>query len=91
MRQFCKEVLRFLKSEYNDAYKFTIEVHEASLARVLPSEYAELTIEITPEYKLKIANDNMRYLFYLYINEDFLEDRQQYRWQKELIDMIEGC
>ena len=87
MKQFCEEVLKFLRSEYDDSYGFDIE-----LRRARPPIYdmAELTITVSPNYKLKIVNDSMQYLFGWYINKEYLGERNQYRWQKELIDMIEG-
>jgi hypothetical protein len=32
----------------------------------------------------------MQYIFSWYINGAYMGERNQYRWQKELIDMIEG-
>ena len=88
MKQFCQEVLKFLESEYDDSYRFEIEYR---IARPPIYEMAELTIIYSPCYKLKIVNDSMQYLFGWYINGEFIKERDQYRWQKELIDMIEGC
>lgn len=91
MKQFCEEVLKFLKSEYNDAYQFEIECHLVVPPQILPNKYrAELTIKMNPGYNLKIVNESMQYLFGYYLSGEFLKDREQYRWQKELIDMIEG-
>lgn len=91
MEQFCEDVLKFLRSEYDDKYGFDIELY-----RVMPdglirnNERAELTVSMSPYYKLKITRDSMDYLFGWYLNGEFIEERNQYRWQKELIDMIEG-
>ena len=87
MKKFCKNVLDFLQSEYDDSYRFEIEYR---IARQPVGEMAELTIVVSPNYKLKIVNDSMYYLFGWYLNGEFIEERNQYRWQKELIDMIEG-
>ena len=91
MKQFCEEVLKFLQSEYNDSYRFDIECHVTVPADISSGyESAKLTITITPCYKLVIVNDSMQWLFSLYLTGEFIEERKQFRWQKELIDMIEG-
>lgn len=87
MKQFCKEVLKFLQSEYNDSYRFEIEYCNA---RPPICEIVKLTIETSPQFKMIITNDSMQYLFGWYLSGEFIEERKQYRWQKELIDMIEG-
>ena len=86
MKKFCEEVLKFLESEYGDAYKFSIE-HYVGLRKI--DETVELTIS-TPPYKRIIDCAAMYYLFGWYRDGHFIEERNQYRWQKELIDMIEG-
>jgi hypothetical protein len=91
MRRFCREVLEFLKSEYNDNYHFEIEQQLSKPTNFLPANgNTTLTINTYPGYKIKITNDSMMYLFGWYVNGEFIEERNQYRWQKELIDMIEG-
>ena len=85
MKQFCEEVLKFLRSEYSDAYKFEIE-HRVSIL----SNVAELTINVGYGYKVKVSKELMSSLFELYCDGEFIEERKQYRWQKELIDIIEG-
>ena len=92
MNQFCADVLAFLQSEYSDAYEYKLEKHVA-----LPPQFAqhsfpkvELSVKFGPCYILKVSNKNMQYLFSLYNSGEFIEERQQMRWQKELIDMIEG-
>lgn len=87
MRQFCQDVLKFLKSEYDDSYRFSIEYYSA-----LDSEKdtVQLVIEMSPCYKVKLAADAMFFIFGWYRVGEFIEERGQYRWQKELIDMIEG-
>ena len=87
MKQFCEKALEYLRSEYEDSYLFDIELRRA---RPPIGDMAELTITVSPDYKLKLVNDSMQYLFGLYISGEYIGDRNQYRWQKELIDMIEG-
>ena len=92
MRQFCEEVLKFLESEYDDSYQFEMRVWTA-LPAVLTqgnNQKAEITIKISPCYKLIISEDSMQYLFCCYLTSEYIAERNQYRWQKELIDMIEG-
>lgn len=90
--KFYDAVLDFLRSEYSDAYNFKIERYTALPPALNPfnRERVELKIDISPMYRLTIVNDSMTYLFKLYCDGTFLEDRGQYLWQKELIDMIEG-
>ena len=91
MKQFCEEVLKFLRSEYNDSYQFEVKCWLASPpGLVRNNEKAELIISISPGYKLCIVNDSIQYLFGWYLNGEFIKERNQYRWQKELVDMIEG-
>ena len=87
MEQFCKEILEYLRSEYEDSYLFNIELRRA---RPPIGDMAELTITMSQDYRLKLVNDSIQYLFGLYISGEYLGERNQYRWQKELIDMIEG-
>ena len=92
MEQFCKDVIDFLQSEYSDAYEYKLERHVAlppSLAQYnLPK--VELWIKLGCYYTLKIVNKNMQYLFNLYNSGEYIQERSMWRWQKELIDMIEG-
>lgn len=92
MQNFCKSVVDFLQSEYNDGYSFRIERYMALPPEFRPfnKERIELKIEMSPRYRITICNDSMHYLFKLFLEGEYLEDRKQYRWQKELIDMIEG-
>lgn len=91
MKQFCDDVLKFLQSEYDDSYQFEIELRRVCPpGLVLNNEAVVLTIKMSPCYKLKITEDAMQYIFSWYINGAYMGERNQYRWQKELIDMIEG-
>lgn len=91
MKQFCEEVLKFLRSEYNDSYQFDIKCYlVCPPGLVRNNERAELTITVSPGYRLVIVNNSLQYLFRCYLNGEFIKEINQYRWQKELIDMIEG-
>jgi hypothetical protein len=91
MTQFCDDVLKFLHSEYDDSYQFELELRRISPpGQVLNNEAVVLTIKMSPCYKLKLTEDSMQYIFSWYINGAYIGERNQYRWQKELIDMIEG-
>jgi hypothetical protein len=87
MKQFCKDVLEFLRSEYDDAYRFEIELQLSSDSA---HQVVELSILAGPGYKIKIKNKSMQYIFNLYVSNEYIGERNQYRWQKELIDIIEG-
>jgi hypothetical protein len=86
MNQFCKDVIKFLQSEYSDAYSFNLIAHQ-EISRV---KDIKLEIKICPAYTKIIGGKVMEYIYQLYSVCDYLDDRKQYRWQKELIDMIEG-
>lgn len=84
MTRFCKDVLDFLQSKYSDAYEFTIELKRGHI-----KEYALLKIK--SGYFIKsITSCYMNYFYELYKGNEFIEERNQYLWQKELIDLIEG-
>lgn len=87
MKKFCEDVLKFLEAEYSDAYKFEISQYSD-----IPSENdtVELTIRVCTNYKRKLSSTIMLYIFGWYQSGLFIEERNQYRWQKELIDIIEG-
>lgn len=83
-KQFCEDVLKFLKSEYNDGYEFNIE-----LKQDLWSSTVELKIK-SGGFTNTIISSYMSYFFELYRQKEFIEERSQFKWQKELIDLIEG-
>ena len=89
MEQFCKVVVEFLQSEYPASYTFKIERQWAPLD-FRPDSFVRLSISMCPNYKLIISDYYMQYLYMLYRSGKFIEERQQYLWQKELIDLIEG-
>ena len=82
--QFCKDVLDFLKSEYSDAYEFTIELETDRF-----KEFIQLKIK-SGQFIRKITAGYMNYFYELYKDNKFIKERNQYLWQKELIDLIEG-
>ena len=87
MDQFCREIIKFIETEYGDGYAFKLE--SVVSAKHLNGT-VELRIKISPKY-IKIINcDCMNYIFYLYRTGEFAEERGQFKWQKELVDMIEG-
>lgn len=86
MEQFCKDVITFLESEYSDAYYFNLTAHQ----EITGIKYIELKIRVDNHYTKIISDKVMEYIYQLYAGSDYLDDRKQYKWQKELIDMIEG-
>ena len=86
MKQFCKDVLDFLHSEYDDAYAFDLEVSQDIYNR---SEMT-LKINICKGYRIKVAGAYMDYIFSLYRSGEYIQERKRWRWQKELVDIIEG-
>jgi hypothetical protein len=84
MKQFCKDLLDFLWSEYNDAYEFKLELRET-----MTSEQAELRIR-SDNYTRVIASCYMQYFYRVYLEKEYIQERKQFKWQKELIDLIEG-
>lgn len=90
MEQFCREVIKFLEMEYSGGYDFKLE-------RTISLDYhncnklnVELRIKVSSHY-IKILNHaSIDYIFNLYREGEFIEEREQFKWQKELIDLIEG-
>jgi hypothetical protein len=92
MKQFCEEVLKYLKSEYDDSYQFEIKCWLCCPPHlgVPNNEKAELAIRMNRGYRYIITDRSMQYLFGWYRDGEYIGERNQYRWQKELVDMIEG-
>ena len=90
--KFCEDVIKYLESEYDDSYRFEVKRWVAMPCGLIQgnSEKAELTVKFNNHYSLIVVNENMHYLFGRYRDGEFIEERNCYRWQKELIDMIEG-
>ena len=86
MKQFCEEVLRFLQSEYSDGYGFRLDLTNDLTC----GEDAELVVYYGTSYRLIVSRNSMKYLFILWKEKTYIEERKQYAWQKELIDIIEG-
>jgi hypothetical protein len=86
MNQFCLDVIEFLTSEYNDGYEFNIEVTKSLNAE----DQITLTIKFGRGYYVKADNRSMMFIYGCYRAGEFLEDRGVFRWQKELVDLIEG-
>lgn len=86
MREFCKQLLEFLQSEYGDGYDFQCDVFND----VTCGEDAQLEINFSSSYRVIVGRNSMKYLFGLWKSNRYVEERNQYLWQKELIDIIEG-
>lgn len=82
--QFCKDVLKFLKSGYSDAYEINLELTQNRFTNSV-----ELKIK-SGGFTLKINSDYMHYLFELYRTSVCLPENNQLKWQKELSDLIES-
>ena len=82
--QFCEDVLKFLKSEYNDSYEFSIELKQDRFSSTI-----ELRIK-TGKFTRIIINSYMEYFYELYRRRTYIEERDQFKWEKELTDLIEG-
>jgi hypothetical protein len=74
IKQFCKDVLKFLKSEYSDSYTFEIELTEQRYSCV-----AELKIK-TQGFTRIIHSSYLNYFFELYRHQDYIEERKQFKW-----------
>lgn len=86
MEQFCKDVIRFLQLSYSDAYHFEIAVSPTT------SLIDDITLRIeTDDNHVRVINDGAtQYIYALYRLGGYSVERNQYTWQKELIDIIEG-
>ena len=86
MKTFCNEVLAFLEREYSDGYNFKIEYTNSY-------DYGpqvELFCKYSSSFMLKVDASRMNWIYNFYISKQMDEERNQLRWQKELIDIIEG-
>ena len=86
MNKFCKDVVEFLQLEYADGYDFNITAYQ-ELSGI---KKIELLIKVGPHFTLTVGDVSMQYLFGLYRTSEYIEERKQWLWQKELVDMIEG-
>lgn len=86
MNQFCLDVLEFLYSEYDDGYEFSLEKTKG----LNTEDEVVLTIKIGRGYFIKANNRSMMFIYGCYRSGEYIGERNQYRWQKELIDIIEG-
>ena len=87
MRRFCSDVLEFLRQEYDDSYDFSIEYNSALDP---DKDTVKLVIKLSPSYTVKLDESSMFFVYSWYKVGEYICERNQYRWQKELIDMIEG-
>jgi hypothetical protein len=84
--QFCLDVLEFLNSEYDDSYEYSIE----NTKKLNAEDELVLTVKIGRGYFIKADNRFMMFVYGCYRSGEYIGERNQYRWQKELIDIIEG-
>lgn len=92
VQQFCKDVISFLESEYSDDYSFKIK-RRVTIPNIRGNGFdttCELEIKVSPNYVIQVTTDKMQQIFDLYCSKEYLGYRNQYTWQKELIDIIEG-
>ena len=85
MEQFCKDVIDFLKSQYDDTFCFDIEVSHIGGSRNI-----ELRITTDNNYIKRISGKAMHHIYWLYKTGCYYALRQEFAWKKELIDIIEG-
>ena len=85
MKGFCKELLEFLHNEYADSYQFDVTVHQSmsKITAVLLVKYGKGYIEM-------LDRDLMEWLYELYCKNEYIEEQKMYKWQYELVDLIEG-
>lgn len=86
MNQFCLDVLEFLNNEYDDSYEYSIE----RTKKLNAEDELVLTIKFCRGYFIKADNRSMMFVYGCYRSGEYIGERNQYRWQKELIDIIEG-
>lgn len=84
MEYFCEDVIYFLASEYDNTYHFEIENNPVGLID-------DITLRITTDNYVKVIDGGaMQFIYALYRLHAYSKERNQYTWQKELIDIIEG-
>lgn len=87
--KFSTAVLEFLKEKYTTDYSFTIEKEQSPSDKSYQNERMTLVIEMTPQYKITVVDATLRHLYKLYKSGSYVEERNQYTWQKELVDIID--
>lgn len=88
--QFVRDVIEFLSSQYPDSYQFEV----VSTPSLFAEDKFELFMWFKDGYKVVVDANQMRNIFEHYIQMICLPDCErcfeQYVWQKELIDCLEG-
>ena len=86
MEQFCKDLIEFLKSQYDDTFCFDITTY----SDISGLRDIELKIEMSNSYTKIINGSVMDGIYRLYKTGHYYSLRKEFAWQKELIDIIEG-
>ena len=83
IKQLAETVLEFLSSQYFYKFVFVVKyiLGEGETLQLEVRDYDDKLIKV-------ISNDFLRFIFSL--EQDYIEERQMFTWQKELIDEIEG-
>lgn len=86
LNTFAKEVINFLDNKYSDAYEFKLERQYPSI-----NPAYKLTIQYNNKYSVLVNESGMSSIYDLWSSKCFCGARNLYCWQKELVDIIEGC
>ena len=69
-------------------YKYTFEFE--AFTGLEAEEFGQLKIFDNSGYVKTLSGNIMMGIFYMWLSPSYIEDRQQFNWQKELIEWIEG-
>ena len=78
---FLIQAAEYLRTEYNEHYDF--EPFSSGKELFLLIKYDGMLCRI-------ILMDNLRIVYLMWLDKSIIRERNQYTWQKELIDIIEG-
>lgn len=85
--EFLIELRKYLESEYNYDFGFTQDIN-------VVEDADSLNLEIRDKDNCKlikvIPSDIILDIFELWRKKEIITERNQYTWQKEIIDCVEG-
>lgn len=84
---FMCECVKYLHTQYPDSYTFEIEAYTGL---EYDESFGKMKIFHKGTYIKEIEDSLMQNIFFQWLRPTYIQERQQYDWQKELVDLIEG-
>lgn len=86
MEKFYKELDSFIRTTYSDHFHCEWEID----SRLEMFTKEKLHIYYDDKYLRTISSRDIEHLLFLFAGGEYIEERQMYLWQKELVDILEG-